>query len=138
MKISTAIEERVPGGLRVVSGGIRQKKSDSGLHDNNINRTSRIVQKRASGLDLKYTECTVTALDIRSAACIDSAEENEYCPAAAADQEYAGPRYISSRQVAGQYEIEKVSLQIPGIVTDKYREAEGYKRPSVSAFQIYA
>ncbi|OPY72817.1 MAG: hypothetical protein A4E64_02805 [Syntrophorhabdus sp. PtaU1.Bin058] len=129
MKISTAIEEGVPGALRVVSDGIRQKKSDRDLYDNNIDRTPRIVQRGASGLDLKHTECKVVAFDCR--------------PVAAADQEYTSSsytssRYVSSRQVAGQYEIDKVSLQIPRIVTDKYREAEEYKRPAVSTLQIYA
>jgi len=141
MKISTAIEEGIPGGLCVVSDGIRQKKSDRDLHGNNLDRTPRIVQRRAVGLDLKHTECKVMAFDIRNSTCISPVEENDYRPAAAADQEgsfYASSCYASSCQVAGQYEIDKVSLQIPRIITDKYREAKGYKRPAVSTLQIYA
>jgi len=127
MKISTAIEEGIPGGLRVVSDGIRQKKSDRDLHGDNLDRTPRIVQRRAVGLDLKHTECKVMAFDYR--------------PATTADQEgsfYVSSCHVSSCQVAGQYEIDKVSLQIPRIITDKYREAEGYKRPAASTLQIYA
>jgi hypothetical protein len=146
MKISTAIEEGIPGGLRVVSDGIRQKKSDRDLHGNNLDRAPRIVQRRAVGLDLKHTECKVMAFDIRSATCTSPVEENDYRPAVAADQKgsfyasscYISSCYISSCQVAGQYEIDKVSLQIPRVVTDKYREAKEYKRPAVSTLQIYA
>lgn len=136
MKISTAIEEKVPGGLRVVSDSIRQKNSGKDLRTNDPGRALRTVSGKAIGLDLRHTECKVMAFDIRSSTSLSAAEEGDYRPAATADQE--DNVYISSRQVAGQYEIDKASLQIPRIIINKYREAEGYKRLTAGTLQIYA
>lgn len=124
MKISTAIEKRVPGGLRVPGDIVPQQKSGKAL------------QGKAIGFDLKHTECKVMAFDIRSSAGLSVTEDGDEYPAATAHQ--AGPVYVSSRHVAGQYEIDKASLQIPQVIIDKYRQAKGYTRLAAGTLQIYA
>ncbi len=124
MNISTAIEERAPGGLCVLRDNTPQQKSGKAL------------QGKAIGFDLKHTECKVIAFDIRSSAGLSVTGDGNECPAATAAQE--GPVYVSSRHVAGQYEIEKASLQIPQVIIDKYRRAKGYTGLAASTLQIYA
>jgi len=136
MKISTAIEERVPGGLCVINDNIRQNKGGEDLHDHNSGKVPRTLQSKAVGLNLKHTECKVMAFNIRGSTGLSATEDSDDCPAVMAHQ--GEPFYISSRRVAGQYKIDKVSLQIPRIIIDKYRKAEGCQRPAVSTLQIYA
>jgi len=124
MNISTAIEERAPGRLCVLRDSIPQQKS------------GKVLQGKAIGFDLKHTECKVMAFDIPSSAGLSVTGDGNECPAATAAQ--AGPVYVSSRHVAGQYEIDKASLQIPQIVIDKYRRAKGYTGSAASTLQIYA
>jgi hypothetical protein len=135
MKISTAIEERVPGRLCVVSDSIQQKKRGRDLHIG-PDRSLQTVSGKAIGLDQKHTECKVIAFDIRASAGFSATEDGDGPPAVTADQEK--PAYVSTRRIVGQYEIDKASLQIPRVIINKYREAEGYKRPAVSTLQIYA
>lgn len=136
MKIGSAIEEWIPPRLSSGEPTPQHARSGKNQQEHNPGRGLRVVKGNAVECNLKQTELQVRALCIEYPGDIRTIT-NTGQPVQVMRKE-PDVAYISSHVVAGHYGINKVYVQTPGIVLNKYKEIGGYGRQTLSTFKVYA